>query len=81
MTLQVPTLPEKLQTLQPPTQPLLQQTPSTHWPLWHSLAFVQAVPLTALGWQAPLVSQKCVDTQSPSTLHPEGQAPLTPSQT
>jgi hypothetical protein len=48
----VPTLPVRLQAWQLPAQALLQHTPSTHTPLWHSLATLHEAPLDFLETQA-----------------------------
>ena len=49
---QAPTLPPRLQAWQVPLQALLQQTPSTQLPLWHSLAAPQEAPADFLDTQA-----------------------------
>lgn len=43
--------------LQRPAQELLQQTPSTHTPDWHSAATVHAVPFASAGEQPPVPLQ------------------------
>ncbi len=55
--LQVPTLPVTLQASQEPPQAVLQQTPSTHWPLPHWLAAVHVPPLVFFATQAPALQK------------------------
>jgi hypothetical protein len=54
---QVPGLAVSLQPWHFPPQALLQQTPSTHWPLVHSVVVWQLVPFAFFGAQAPLAVQ------------------------
>jgi hypothetical protein len=53
----VPALPPSLQAWHWPPQALLQQTPSAHTPLVHSVPAAQTVPLALAGWQVPVRSQ------------------------
>jgi hypothetical protein len=50
---QVPTLPGRAQESQAPPQAVLQQTPSTHWPLAHAPVPPQLAPSVSLGEHWP----------------------------
>jgi hypothetical protein len=53
-----PREPLTLQALQDAVQALLQQYPSTQWPLWHWDARVHAFPLVRAETQVPALLQK-----------------------
>jgi hypothetical protein len=61
---QPPALPETLQEAQVPQALLVQQTPSVHMPLAHSVPAAQAAPFTLRLVQVPEMQLKPV-TQSP----------------
>ena len=76
---QVPSLPVRLQASQAPSQPLLQQAPSSQLTLTHSFEATQPTPRTFFGTQAvPL--QYWPATHWASKVQLEGQAGPAPEQ-
>jgi len=71
--LHVPTLPATLQASHCPPQATLQHTPSTHWPVPHWFAALQAAPGPPFGTHAPPEHQEAA-LQSASPLQVSRQA-------
>lgn len=82
-TAHVPTEPARLQRLQPPSQSVLQQTPSTQLPDWHWLFEEQLAPNPSLLTHEPRKRpvQYLPAAQLASELHEVGQVPLEPLHT
>jgi hypothetical protein len=77
MLVQVPKEPVRLQASHAPAQAVLQQRPSTQWPLVHWKASVHTAPSALLATQAP--PWQCVEpSQSLCTVQDVGQLTATP---